>query len=546
MRSADGSVFKRVGSDMDRRGMLSDQNRKKWDTAARAFLLALAPLFGVWFYCQMFDGPSLSQIYLPSSSWNDELFYYKMTENVIAHGYPQGYFGFNESHGMYLSFAAWSPVLLLFWVIWGLLFGWNLLSPIWCNIAILSLAILLFGILVKPDRRQGGAIAMLYVTFLPVSRFALSCIPEAELFALFIVFLGMAIACLKKYRGWMIGVMFGLVMLMTWMRPYLILLLLTPAVLLFGKKGKKACLPTIAAGAGAVAVYVMINHFFSAPYITDLFYTEWIKVYFEQGIFAGLRYTVWKLYTSFLTVSDLIRANLTVKSGLISAAGLYYLIFLLLLLLLIVRAVWRLLYKNWKGFLPEGQMLLCMIGFFGADLLMYRIQEGGRHTLVYIVGLLFLIPLVDLHKKRNIYLSFGLSVFFLLLFMMRGNVPYEFGIPDGTGERRADLAGLAGQLSENMELAEEAPSYENTVVWSFRETIDGESVLTDFGAYYAVPEGFGINLCEEAYLAENLETLQCRYIGVIPGGTFEARCIAAGGAEVGRCGSLVVYDMHKR
>lgn len=526
--------------------MLFDQNRKKWNTAVRAFLLALAPLFGAWIYCQMFDGPGLSQIYLPSSSWNDELFYYKMTENVIAHGYPQGYFGFNESHGMYLSFAAWSPVLLLFWVIWGFLFGWNLLSPIWCNIVLMSLAILLFALLVKPDQKQGGAIAMLYVTFLPVSRFVLSCIPEAELFALFIVFLGLAVACRKKYRGWMIGVMFGLVVLMTWMRPYLILLLLTPAVLLLQKKGKKAYLPAIAVGAGTVAGYVLINHFFSAPYIEDLFYTDWIKVYFEQGIPAGLRYTVAKLYTSLRTVYDLIWANLAVKSGLFTAAGLYYFIFLLLLFLLIARAVWRLFYKNWKGFLLEGQMLLCMIGFFAADLLMYRIQEGGRHTLVYIVGLLFLIPLADLHKKRNIYLSFGLAVFFLLLFMMRGNVPYEFEVPYGTEERRADLADLAGQLSEHMDLAEQAPSYENTIIWTFREKIDGTFVLTDFGAYYAVPEGFGINLCEEDYLAQNLENLQSRYIGVIPGGEFEARCKAAGGVEIGRCESLVVFDMRKR
>lgn len=532
--------------DMSGRGQIHKQNRIKWDTAVTAILLALAPLFGAWLYCRLSGGQSLSEIYLPSSSWNDELFYYKMTENVIAHGYPQGYFGFNESHGMYLSFAAWSPVLLLFWVIWGVLFGWNLLSPIWCNIVILSLAILLFGLLVKPNEKQGGAIALLYVTFLPVSRFVLSCIPEAELFALFIAFLGLAVACQKKYRGWMIGVMFGLAALMTWMRPYLILLLLTPAMLLFRRRGKQALLLTGGVGAFAVAVYAMINHFFSAPYITDLFYTDWIKVYFEQGIFAGLRYTVWKLYTSLQTVFDLIRANLTVKSGLISAAGLYYFIFLLLLLLLIARVVWRILYKNWKGFLLEGQMLLCMVGFFGADLLMYRIQEGGRHTLVYIVGLLFLIPLADLPKKRNIYLSCGVGVFFFFLFLLRGNVPYEFDIPFGTKEHRADLESLAEQLSENMELAREVPSYENTVIWSFRETIGEESVLTDFGAYYAVPEGFGINLCEEAYLAENLETLQSRYIGVIPGGDFQARCIEAGGTEVGRCESLVIYDMRKR
>lgn len=517
-------------------------HKEKYNAAVIAFFLALIPIIFAWLYC-LLDRQYFSQIYLPASSWNDELFYYKMTESVLEYGYPQGYFGFNESHGLYLSFAAWSPVLLLFWVMWGFLFGWNLLSPMLCNIALMSISLFLFGVLVKPDKRQALMTGLLYGTFMPATRFVLSCIPEAELFALFIVFLGLAIACQRRYKGWMIGVMFALVALMTWMRPYLILLFLTPALLLFYRKGKKAFLWAGGIAGVTIAVYVMISHFFSAPYIVDLFYTEWITVYFEQGIFAGLHYTVWKLWTSFLTVVELIRANLIVKSGLVSAAGLYYFIFLLLLLFLFARTIWRILYKNFKGFLLEGQMLLCMVGFFVADLLMYRIQEGGRHTLVYIVGVLCLLPLAEISKKRQFYLSLGVTVIFLLLFLLRSGIPYEFAVPCGTEEHRADLESMAEQLSENMELSGDTPNYNNTVIWTFRETIDGTSELVDFGAYYAVPKGFGINLCEEAYMDANLENLQSRYIGVTPGGDFEKRCMDAGGTEVGRCKRLVIYDM---
>lgn len=525
----------RIGKGLQGKGI-------KWSAVSIALLLALAPVFCAWLYC-LLSRQYLSQIYLPSSQWNDELLYYKMTENVLTYRYPQGYFGFNESHGMYLSFAAWSPVLLLFWIIWGFLFGWNLLSPIWCNIALLSLAMFIYGILVRPDKKQAAMIGLLYGSFIPVTRFALSCIPEAELFALFIIFLGLATACQRKYKDWMVGILFVLVMLMTWMRPYLILLLLTPALLLFERKGKKAFLWTGGVAAVTIAVYVMINHFFSAPYIEDLFYTEWIRVYFERGILAGFRYTVWKLYTSFSTVFYLIKVNLLVKSGLISASGLYYIIFLLLLLLLLGRIVRRLLDRNRKGFLMEGQMLLCMVGFFVADLLMYRIQEGGRHTLVYIVGFLILLPLAEMKKTKQLYLPLGISAFFVFLFLLRGNIPYEFEVPYVTEERRTDLESLAEQLSRNMELTGDAPNYDNTVIWTFKETIDGESTLVDFGAYYAVPEGFGINLCEEKYLEENLENLRSRYIGAIPGGNLEKRCKTAGGTEVGRCKSLVIFDM---
>ena len=526
---------------MAQRGKNIHFHRKTWGAAA-ALLLALTPIFCAWMYC-LLKRQYFSNIYLPSSPWNDELFYYKMTENVLAHGYPQGYFGFNESHGQYLSFAAWSPVLLLFWVIWGFFFGWNLLSPMLCNVTLLSLSMLLFAVLVKPDRRQTLSIMLLYGVFMPVTRFALSCIPEAELFSLFIVFLGLAVSCQRKYRGWMIGAMSVLVMVMTWMRPYLILLFLTPALLWFCRKGKTAFGWTGVLAAVTIVVYGAINRFFSAPYLEDLFYTEWIKVYFEQGIFAGFRYTAWKLWISFGTVGKLIRANLFVKSGVISAAGLYYLIFLLLCALLLVRVVWRLLYKNWSGFLLEGQMLLCMSGFFAADLLMYRIQEGGRHTLVYIVGCLFLLPLAQTGRKKEIYLSVGLAAFLAVLFLARGNVPYEFEVPYVSEERTAELDSMAAQLAEEMELTGEAPNYDNTVIWTFAEQIEGVSELVDFGAYYAVPAGFGINLCDGGYMDANLEKLKSRYIGVTPGGGFEERCIAAGGREIGRCKALVVYAM---
>lgn len=524
-------------------GIVSSYDKKR-NAAMTALFLAFVPVLCALLYC-LWGGQRFSQIYLPASSWNDELLYYKLTEGVLACGYPQGYFGFNESHGLYLSFAAWSPVLLLFWVIWGFFFGWNLLSPMLCNIALLSLSMLLFALLVKPDKKQSLLIGMLYAAFIPITRFALSCIPEAELFALFIVFLGVSISCKRMYRGWMIGVMSVLVMLMTWMRPYLILLFITPAALLFFQKRKKAFFPMGGIVALTLAVYVAINHFFSAPYLTDLFYTEWITVYFEQGLLVGLRYTVWKLYTSLGSVANMIGENLTVKSGLISAAGLYYFIFLLLLLLLLVKMMYRIFRKNWEGFLLESQMLLCMAGFFVADLLMYRLQEGGRHTLVYIVGCLFLLPFSESEfKKKQMAATLGIAAAFLFLFGTRGNIPYEFAVPYGNEEHRTDLENMAEQLAKNMELVKGVPNYDNTVIWTYWDSFDGETEMVDFGAYYAVPKGFGINLCDGGYMDVNLERLQSRYIGVIPGGDFEKRCLAAGGRVVGVCKRLVVYDMY--
>ena len=50
----------------------------------------------------------ITQIFLPTSSWSDEVIYSKQLAAVVRYGAPQGYFGFNESHAclLYTSDAA--------------------------------------------------------------------------------------------------------------------------------------------------------------------------------------------------------------------------------------------------------------------------------------------------------------------------------------------------------------------------------------------------------------------------------------------------------
>ena len=192
-------------------------------------------------------------------------------------------------------------------------------------------------------------------------------------------------------------------------------------------------------------------------------------------------------------------------------------------------------------------MFLCMFGFFVADLLMYRLHEGGRHTLVYIIGMIMLLPFFFEGRGENVLIGI-IAGCFLVEFMGCGNVPYEFDIPYKTADYEMDLKQLSAQLSENMLLDESGISYANTVIWPLWDDINPdtdveENEAIDFGAYFALPEGFGINLCDGGYVYVNLESMQSRYIGTIPGGSFEKRCIDAGGVLIGECGRLVIYDM---
>ena len=155
------------------------------DMLLKSLALALLPLLCCVVYCAL-QGRWIGDVYLPASQWNDELFYYKQVESILNGGYPLGYFGFNESHALKLSFAAWSPVLVFPWVLWGLVFGWNLMSPILCNIFLMSLSCFLYVWLVRPSWKQMGVLGLLFCLYTNFPRYMLSGMAEVICFAMLI------------------------------------------------------------------------------------------------------------------------------------------------------------------------------------------------------------------------------------------------------------------------------------------------------------------------------------------------------------------------
>ena len=114
----------------------------------QAALFGVFPLLCAFAYCVK-DGHVPADVFLPSSYWNDELMYFKQVEAVVNCGLPRGWFGFNEAHGSVYPFAAWSPVILLPWIIWGKMFGWSLTAPVYANIFFNMAALCGFALLVK-------------------------------------------------------------------------------------------------------------------------------------------------------------------------------------------------------------------------------------------------------------------------------------------------------------------------------------------------------------------------------------------------------------
>lgn len=133
---------------------------------------------------------------LPMPMWNDEGAYYELIKTWLATGQPLGYWGFDGGHAIVGTGSAWSPAILFPYALFGMMFGWNYSSAFYANILFLTLAQVLFMLLVKPERKylirmllmQGlSVIVILYSTTLmsELLRFSLAIILAGMMYKLY-------------------------------------------------------------------------------------------------------------------------------------------------------------------------------------------------------------------------------------------------------------------------------------------------------------------------------------------------------------------------
>lgn len=512
----------------------------------KALLLASLPAICCILYCNS-KGFMLKDVYLPCSNWNDELFYYKQVEGVLHYGYPLGYFGFNESHALKLSFAAWSPVLMLPWIIWGILFGWNIMSPIFCNIVLLSLTCFLFVYLVKPNWVQLTSLALLFCPYIPFIRYMLSGMSEITCFCTLILFYAFVFHYLHTKRSYALVFLFLLSCLMTLMRPYLILFLFLPIYFWLheshdksGKYKHWACSFLILAGVSSL--YFYINHYLGAAYFGPLFFTDWITAFFEQGLLDGAYYTLKALYSSgrnfFSYIIEAFRSGLS--------AGTFYAGYSICFLALLIQCSCHLYQRHQrkscrkKSNLPKSllrqppisgdilaveiHLLLSSMVMLVAVLLMYKLPEGGRHLSIFIAAEIFVFATL-VRKKFPLQIVI-IATLFTYLYAYKAHYQIPFTQP----ERHASIEHWQETLSKSLLLDQENPSpnYGNVIIWVLGDMVDGQPATTEWQFLYALPAGFGISCCTYDYVMEHFTSLQSKYIYVVSGGEIERQCIEAG------------------
>lgn len=542
---------------------------KRYMTLLKAVLMALLPLFCCLVRTAA-EGRSIGQVYLPSSEWNDELFYFKQVEGIVNYGFPRGYFGFNESHALQLSFAAWSPVLVFPWILWGLLFGWNLLSPVICNIVLLIITMFVFVWLVKPTWKQLGILTVLFSLYSLFVRYMLSGMPEVICFSLLILFYGLAMSYLKKESRGKLTAMFVISVLLTLMRPYMLLFLALACYFWICRNKKAGWIGSILIVAATGITYALIKHYLGAEYFTPLFYTDWITTFFTDGIGAGFRNLFGTLYWKGLEFyRHCIEGG---RNGL--APGAFFDGYLLVLLILLVqsfldiRTLRRAKRVERIAMEPEDKKVrealfgpytltedrkrelhnqlvievhfaLSLIAMLFAHLLMYKMVEGSKHFLTFIAAGIFIVSMLETRYYKKAVL---LGAAFLYLYSFKAVEPYDYQIPYVTEERQAQVEYWREIFSEKLAMdTEQVPNYENVVIWTFGdETPEGHQNLK-WQLLYSAPKGFGISCCEREYITEHLTELQSRYLATVSGGAIDEMCRTAGYEELGRDADMVLY-----
>lgn len=485
-------------------------------------------------YCAAYGG-RLSDVYLPASYWNDELFYYKQVEGILRAGYPQGYFGFNESHARACSFGLWSPLLFLPWVIWGGLFGWSFCAPVLCNLVCVAVGLMIFAWLAVPDRGQSLVILAMAAVFTPFTRFILSSVAEAFLLSATLVYMGLFYAYGRGRKAGYLNGMLCLAVVLAMMRPYFCLLALL-AMCASSERGVRGWLKSAGGAVLGLAGYYLMHYWLSAPYLFQNIGGGFLEALRQEGVAAGLKafgaQTREAVYNLLGLLKDALRYG---RQGgcLYGVFGLFGVSFLLIL--------GR---ERGKG---RGEiarraagMALIYVFMMAAIVYMYNIHNGDRHLLTFILlGVLFLGMYSG--ERMGAALKIFLTAAMAFFFLVRPGTDYDRGVPFGEETLRREIQGLSAALEEKMELSEGA-FWENTVIWMSYDMVDGEVVAEQWQQLYALPAGFGINLCSQTYVMEHFEELHSRYIAAVPGGEAEERLAEEGAVFLAGNDNISIWD----
>lgn len=505
-----------------------------WKRYIKHFILFmvffLAPFVCCEFLCWT-RGVSLTRLTPFGIVGNDEVIYQKMVEGVIRDGMPSGYFGYNESHAMVGTFSTWSPILLLQWSILGELFGWGISSPVVYNILLLMLAMGIFYILAKPDVKQTFFIIFMYAATVFISWYALLTLPEIACYSLIIMFCALSVNLSNTNRLCKLKISFSfvIVVLLTWMRPYYIVLILLPAFELIKRSKKKINYIIVSffiflSGGG----YAWINRNMCAPYFTDLLDFSWMSMLWSNPI-IGVKTLVYTFLTAFENYLIYVREGV-LGNSLVGAqcAGV-----MLVMGCLIFCLKQEIKEKKLDAVIMTGVSVAFIFLTYCAAAVVFEISASAKHFGELIVLGIFVIG----WKRERKTVPIMLVTLCWIYFMQAQYYPCI----EKDEVLTAQIEEGVEQLSRSMEIEPGKDCWDNTVIWVYSDDMD----MVWWQGLYALPAGTGINLCYQGYVLDNWENLQAKYLYTSIDGTIDKLCADSKAVLIAEYGEVHVWELRK-
>ena len=488
-------------------------------------------------------GISPFDIYVPASKNNDSLYYFKLVEAMRYNLYPRGYFGFNESHAANLTFAAWSPLMLLPWAAASLIFGWGFRTAVFINVLLFAIAFAVFVFLTDLAIEKYLNLTII-LAFFPSFFIHLMCVlPEAVIAGLMLIFLGLAYRISldknngKKAENASFIFLILISAFLTLLRPYMVVFFLIPILLGFKKKKAVFGIVSIVLTLLSIAGYFIVAKLFTAEYFTPLFDLGIIKLFlhgkFTEGFWSSV-YVIRNMKNEiFAQMEDAFAYGLT--------SGTHYVLLSFEFVAVLFLTFFK---KNKKVRVIAITYLIAVAGVISAIvLLLQKANEGGRHIWVFcIIG----IAVIVFFKEGNeSHVPKLLIAALLVVFMIRGAVtPTDYDVPyDDRNVKETVTAWEDIFEKENVALSDNT-GYENTVIWVFIDYVDGKQVVTEFNGLYALPKGFGISCCSPDYVLTYFDNLQSKYIFTYDGALVAEECEEYGYRIVGKYGNSVMYERY--
>lgn len=502
---------------------IEKKNSKVWIAVGIA-LAAAIPFISAVLYC-LRDGKSLLDVYIPLGGWSDEITYFRQIGGIVKYGLLRGYSGYNQSSAPG-GFGAWGPFPLYPYAVFGKIFGWGYLSPIFANITFAAIGFVSFFIISKPKKSSFAALLVTY-SFMPVLlRHIVSGAAEGSYFMMLMPIA--ALGCFlfdekkdtekkKKVMAAFISVLV-LVSYLTIERGYYAVLFLIPFWNMIRNKDLKKVIATFATGFVSIALFAVVRMFLCADYYGGVF---------GFGEDAGIGFFFFRA----VEIMKLMWYGIRYNGGTVNWSFIIWaLTVAMLLILLLVKLI-----KDKKLEEMCAIMLIDEAIVFAAFLFLYG-NESGRHLLGFAV-----MNMIVLCVRADWQYFVAIFIFGLLSYKLMCNTGGE-AIPYKNDEYAAWFDGVKEDFAEAIEVTD-GLSMRNMVAmptYDYKNDGSGDVVCTHYGLMFALPEAMGMSL-DEGSIYDDKSNIKAGYILVHPEGTIRIKLEEYGYTNVLENDTFVLY-----